>query len=51
MYLINTKLHILQAHKVVQMALNFVNLKWAILETKRVEGFRLHTQNSKPGFF
>jgi hypothetical protein len=51
MSLINTKLHVLQAHEVVQMALNFVKLKWTILETKRVEGFRLYTQNSKPGFF
>jgi hypothetical protein len=51
MPLINTKLYILQAHGVVQMALNSVNLRWAILETKHVEGFMLHAKNPKQGFF
>ena len=51
MSLINTILYLLQAHEVVKMALNFVNLRGALLETKHVEGFRLHTQNSKQGFF
>jgi hypothetical protein len=51
MSLINTKMYISQAHEVVQMDLNLVTLRWAILETKRVEDFRLHTKNSKQGYF
>jgi hypothetical protein len=51
MPLINTKLYIMQAHGVVQMALNSVNLLWAILETKYVEGFRLHTKKFEARIF
>lgn len=51
MSLINTKVCKLQAHEVVQMALNFVNLRWPILETKNVEGLRFYTKNSKQEFF
>ena len=51
MPVINTKLYILQANEVVQLAASFVNIRWAILETKRVEVFRLHTKISKQEFF
>lgn len=36
----------MQAHGVVQMALDSVNLMWAILEAKQVEGLSLYTKNS-----
>jgi hypothetical protein len=51
MSLINTKLYILQGHEAVQMVLNFVNLRWAILETERVEGFMFHTKKLEARIF